>query len=180
MAELLTIWKRAVSDQTELIERIFSLLDDNRISYCLIGGVGVNAYVDPVFTADLDIAVATDDIERVRELMSRSFVVKELAHGLNVSERGTKLQIQFRLEPVYSAFVARAERRRVLDLYVPVAALEDLFQGKVWAATDDTEPVSKHLKDLADIARLIEAYPHLVDMVPASILAHVTRPDPGV
>lgn len=177
MAELLTLWKRAVSDQTDLIERIFALLDDNGVSYCLIGGVAVNAYVDPVFTADLDIALATDDIERVRELMGRTLIVREFPHSLNVSERGTKLQIQFQLDPLYSAFVARAERRAVLDLFVPVAALEDLFQGKVWAASDDTRRVSKHLKDLSDIARLIEAYPHLIDLVPAALIHQVTRAD---
>ena len=51
-----------------------------------------------------------------------------------------------------------------------VAAVEDLLAGKVWAASDHDRRASKRQKDLADIARLIEAYPDLRKQVPQSIL----------
>ncbi|HMQ52173.1 MAG TPA: hypothetical protein PKE64_20515 [Anaerolineae bacterium] len=41
--------------------------------------------------------------------------------------------------------------------------MEDVLQGKVWAAQDPTHRVSKRQKVLADIARLSEAYPSLWD-----------------
>ena len=53
---------------------------------------------------------------------------------------------------------------------LPVAAIEDLLQGKVWAASDTSRRASKRQKDLADIARLIEARPELRDRVPREIL----------
>ena len=48
--------------------------------------------------------------------------------------------------------------------------LEDTLAGKVWAALDAEQRASKRQKDLADIARLIEAYPHLRAQVPDAIL----------
>jgi hypothetical protein len=42
-----------------------------------------------------------------------------------------------------------------------VAALEDVLQGKVWAYVDETLRRSKRQKDLADILRMIEAFPEL-------------------
>jgi hypothetical protein len=61
----------------------------------------------------------------------------------------------------------------VLGLVLPVASLEDLLQGKIWAAQDPTRRASKRQKDLADIARLIEAYPALRERVPADLLARL-------
>lgn len=43
----------------------------------------------------------------------------------------------------------------------------------VWAAMDPARRPSKRQKDLADIARLLEAYPALRDAVPPEILARL-------
>jgi hypothetical protein len=47
-----------------------------------------------------------------------------------------------------------------------VARLEDVLQGKIWAAADPSRRTSKRLKDFADIARLLEVRPDLIDRVP--------------
>jgi hypothetical protein len=52
---------------------------------------------------------------------------------------------------------------------LPVADPADLPQGKIWAASDLTRRASKRLKDLADIARLLEVYPELSERVPEEI-----------
>jgi hypothetical protein len=52
---------------------------------------------------------------------------------------------------------------------MPVANLEDVLRGKVWALQDPERRGSKRQKDLADVARLIEAYPRLKDLVPEDI-----------
>jgi len=61
----------------------------------------------------------------------------------------------------------------VLGLVLPVASLEDVLTGKVWAAQDPGRRGSKRQKDLADIARLLEAYPELRSSVPEEILARL-------
>jgi hypothetical protein len=54
-----------------------------------------------------------------------------------------------------------------------VADIGDVLRGKVWAASDPERRGSKRQKDLADIARIIEAYPNLRDSVPADILSRL-------
>lgn len=173
MSELLTLWKRAMNDQTDFIERVIDMLESNEVRYCLIGGIALNAYAEPVFTADLDVAVVTDVLDAVRVMVQDRFTVHEFPHSLDVSEPGVHLQVQFQLDPEYASFPSRAERREVLGLNVPVAAIEDLLQGKLWAAADPTRRASKHLKDLSDIARLVEVQPELAELLPPDVAEQI-------
>jgi len=50
-----------------------------------------------------------------------------------------------------------------------VACVEDVLQGKVWVYLDDTRRRSKRQKDLADIMRLVEAYPALRNTLPEDV-----------
>ena len=106
------------------------------MKYCVIGGQGVNAYAEPVVSLDLDLAIAIDQIADVERWLAERFEVKRFPHSLNVSVPGSKLRVQFQTDPRYSAFVDRAATRDVLDLMLPVARVEDVLQGKVWAALD--------------------------------------------
>jgi hypothetical protein len=63
--------------------------------------------------------------------------------------------------------------RDILGPRLPVASLEDVLQGKIWAVLDPGRRSSKRQKDLADIARLLEAYPDLRSRVPEEILARL-------
>jgi hypothetical protein len=58
-----------------------------------------------------------------------------------------------------------------MDFQLPVARIDDILQGKIWAALDETRRQSKRQKDLADIARIIEVSPELRERVPAELLA---------
>jgi hypothetical protein len=51
-----------------------------------------------------------------------------------------------------------------------VANLEDTLKGKIAAYGDSSRRASKRQKDLADIARLVEAHPGLQPQVPQGIL----------
>jgi hypothetical protein len=48
-------------DETGLLEKILGFLEDRKVPYCIIGGQAVNAYVEPLESLDLDIAVAVED-----------------------------------------------------------------------------------------------------------------------
>ena len=83
------------------------------------------------------------------------------------------MQIQIQTDPRYASFVDRAGVRDVLDLQLPVAAIEDLLQGKVWAASDQERRASKPQSDHVDIARLLEVRPDLRNRVPEQILSRL-------
>ena len=162
-------------DRSNLFERFVEALRLRKIPFCLIGGQGVNAYVEPVVSLDLDIVVAADRIADVETLAREMFHAERFPHSLNVSDPDSDVRIQVQLDPRYGAFVERSLTRRVLDLELPVAAIEDVLQGKIWAVQDVTRRGSKRQKDLADIARLIEAYPALRSKVPSDVAQRLIR-----
>ncbi|MGQ0695498.1 MAG: nucleotidyl transferase AbiEii/AbiGii toxin family protein [Nitrospiraceae bacterium] len=168
-----TFWKMVVADRTDFLDRLLDGLAARGIRFCILGGQGVNAYVDPVVSLDLDVVIATDQRHSVEEWARREFQVEGFPHSLNISAPGSALRVQIQLDPRYAPFVARAIDRDVLGRRLPVASLEDVLQGKVWAAGDPSRRASKRQKDLADIARLIEAYPQLRNRVPADILSRL-------
>ena len=157
-------------DRTDFLDEFLSLLAANGIRYCVIGGQGVNAYAEPLVSLDLDVAVATEDLDLVERLLSARFHVEQFPHSINVSAAGSQLRVQVQTDPRYAAFVPRATPREVLGLTLQVAAVEDVLQGKVWAFLDEQRRGTKRQKDLADIGRLIEACPHLRVRVPAEVL----------
>lgn len=160
-----------VEDRVDFLDRLIALLADHGIRYCVVDGQAVNAYAEPVVSLDLDVAVAADQLGPVEALLRHAFSVERFPHSLNVSVPGSALRVQVQTDPRYPAFVDRAEVRDVLGLRLPVAGLEDVLQGKVWAVTDETRRPSKRQKDLADIARLLEVHPELRGRVPADVLA---------
>jgi hypothetical protein len=160
-------------DQANLLEQLLALLDTNAIHYCVIGGQGVNAYVEPLVSLDLDLVVAVDQLPRLETLLADAFVVQRFPHSLSVSLPGSELRVQFQTDARYEAFLQRAETRTVLGVALPVASIEDVLRGKVWAAQDPTRRGSKRQKDLADIARIVEAFPTLRAQVPEDILARL-------
>ena len=50
-----------------------------------------------------------------------------------------------------------------------VAGIKDVLQGKIWAYSDKQRRMSKRQKDLADILRLIETFPDLLEQLPGTI-----------
>jgi hypothetical protein len=166
----LAYWKAVTADHAGFLDEMVALLARSGIRYCVIGGQAVNAFVEPVVSLDLDVAVAATDLSRIESLLVGPFKLARFPHSLNVSKQGSELRVQIQTDTRYAAFVARASPREVLGLVLPVAALEDVLQGKVWAALDPERRPSKRQKDLADIARLLESYPTLRPRVPAEVL----------
>lgn len=167
----LAFWKVVTVDQAGFLERLITLLTDQRIRYCVVGGQAVNAYAEPVVSLDLDLAIAMDDLPRAEALMRDAFRVEPFPHSLNLSTPGSDLRVQVQTDPRYAPFVERAGVREVLGLRLPVAHLEDVLQGKLWAVMDPARRPSKRQKDLADIARLVEAHPTLRGQLPPEVLA---------
>jgi hypothetical protein len=163
-------WKAVTVDQSDLLGQLLELLRTERVRFCAIGGLAVNAYVEPVVTLDLDLAVALSDMAHLEPALAARFDVERFPYSVNVSLAGSDLRVQIQTDPRYASFVERAEPRQVLGVVLPVADVKDLLQGKIWAVQDPTRRASKRQKDLADVARLIEAFPELRASVPHGIL----------
>ncbi len=157
-------------DKSNFLESLIGLLAEHKIRYCVIGGQGVNAYAEPLVSLDLDLVVAVDQMEEVEKLLGAQFKIERFPHSLNVSEHGSQLRVQIQTDPRYFDFPSRSSEQEVLGLHLPVASIEDVLSGKIWAVQDPERRASKRRKDLLDIERLIEAHPRLRSNVPPEII----------
>ena len=138
--------------------------------YCLIGGLAVNCFVDPVYTLDADLVLVANAVDQLNHLLTESgFVVERFPYSLNAQAKPSELRIQFTLDTRYQAFVNRAVEREVLGVRVKVALLEDIVQGKLWAWGDPGRRLAKRKKDELDLIRLAEAYPALLGSYPPGL-----------
>lgn len=142
--------------------------------WCLIGGLAVNHYVEPVYTVDADVVVVANKLGAVEEVLaSAGFRVKRFPHPVNATKHNSKLALQFTTAERYQAFVDRAQPGEILGCTVPVASLPDVVQGKLWAWSDPTRRPSKQLKDELDLVRIGENYPELRARLPEPIIARI-------
>ena len=165
-----TFWRLVTKDETDLLGNLLEFLDNRKVPYCLLGDQAVNAYVEPVVSLDLDIAVAVENPHDLVDALRPSFRVTEHPHSINLNQPGSELRVQIQTDPRYAAFVQASERREVLGRPMKVACLEDVLSGKIWAAMDPERRRSKRQKDLADIARILESYPRLRAQIPEEVL----------
>ena len=165
-----SFFSAVTNDKTDFLGKIISFLNKNSLKYCVIGGLGVNAYVEPVVSLDLDIVVIMPDAEKLKNELSKHFKLKEFPHSINLEIEGSDLRVQIQTDPRYLEFVPRAKETDVMGLKMPVALPGDLLMGKTWAYMDKERRPSKRQKDLADISRLLEKFPEMKKLVPKEIL----------
>jgi hypothetical protein len=147
---------------------------DRRGPWCLIGGLAVNCYVEPVYTVDADIVVVAQELEAIADqLAAAGFRIERFAHSLNARKAAGKLNVQFTQDPRYQDFLGRAQPREVLGQAVPVADLKDIVQGKVWAWSDKQRRLSKRKKDELDLIRIGEAFPERRQDMPGEIVSQL-------
>jgi hypothetical protein len=146
------------------------------VPYCLIGGLAVNCYVEPVYTLDADIvAIASGLSELAAHLREQGFKIDEHPYSVNALAPGSELRIQFRTDERYQAFLTRSVEAEVLGVRVRIACLEDVARGKLWAYSDPLRRLSKRKKDELDLIRLSEAHPELKSLYPAELQEQLDR-----
>jgi len=144
--------------------------------YCLIGGLAVNCYVEPVYTLDADLVVIASGLSELSaHLREQGFRIEEHPHPVNAMAPGSDLRIQFTTDERYQAFLARSVEAEVLGIRVRIACLEDVTHGKLWAYGDPRRRLSKRKKDELDLIRLAEAYPELKTLYPVELQEQLDR-----
>src|SRR6266699_5472196 len=76
-------------------------------SWCLIGGLAVNCYVEPVYTLDADIVVAATEVDSIKQdLAVAGFSLQEFPHSINAQMSGSDLRIQLTTDVRYQDFLS--------------------------------------------------------------------------
>lgn len=165
------------SGGTDDVMRAVDCLERADILWCAIGGIAVNHWAkEPMVTQDVDIVVATESIERVIHLFEEAgFQSQRFSWSINFCGH-SKVTIQLSTEDFYSAFPQRSVPADIHGILMRVASLEDTLLGKIKAWREPERRQSKKIKDLGDIARLVESYPHLWNDLPEELQALIEKP----
>lgn len=157
--------------------RMVDALERSEIPWCAIGGIAVNHWAEePMVTQDVDFVVAANKIEQVTELLiQEGFSAKEFEWSVNFKGQ-SKVSILLSTEDVYQHFAQRSVPADVHGMLLRVASLEDTLEGKILAWRDSSRRQSKRIKDLGDIARLVESHPQLWGSLPDELKAQLDAP----
>lgn len=166
--------RRVSRDESDFLDRFLALLRSASAPFCVIGGQAVNAYAEPLVSLDLDVVVVASRLAELEAALGRQFKVQRFEHSLNLSDKGSDLRVQIQTDERYQAFLSRSRDCDVLGRRMPVASVDDVLQGKLWAYQDSGRRGSKRQKDLADIARLLEVQPQLTSRVPEEIRRRIS------
>jgi hypothetical protein len=176
MAKQFYDWQ--TSGGTDDVMRLVDCLERADIAWCAIGGVAVNHWAEQAMvTQDVDFVVAAEAVERTVSLLEEvGFDSERFEWSINFKGRSA-LSIQLSTEDFYRNFPFRAVAADVHGILLRVASLEDTLKGKMKAWSEPERRQSKRLKDLADIARLVEAHRHLWDMLTDELKQQVQPPE---
>ena len=155
---------------SDAIKLVIGVLAANG-EYCLIGGMAINCYVEPVYTEDTDFAIASDSKKLIKEALKAAGIkVKENRYDMSVFVPNSQLTIHITTDERYKDFGRNAEDHLLFDEFqVKVASLKDLIKAKTWCLEDPYRKASKQFKDQADLCRIGENYPELEELLPESI-----------
>ena len=139
---------------TDPLARIAALFDEADVEYALIGGHAVNTWIEPRFTADIDVTIeaGATAMERVKGILLREGLALEVEHGAELpsgpdflrfasKDRTLRLEIQVAKTELQHEILRRARPAEG----VRVATVEDLIILKL---------IADRAKDQADLDAL--------------------------
>ena len=157
--------KLVTEDKSDFLDRFLALLRDRQIEYCVIGGLAVNAYAEPVVTLDCDVVVISSRVDELEKALHQQCRIERFEHSLNLTDAHSKVCVQIRIDGHLQSFLSRKRRAIVLDREMFVASPEDLVASKIDAYREPKRRRTKREKDRLDILRLVEVQPQLKRLV---------------
>jgi hypothetical protein len=163
---------------TNDVMRLADCLERADVAWCVIDGLAVNHWAqEPVVTQDVNFVVAVEAVEGAISLLERAgFRSERFEWSVNFKGRSA-VSVQLRTEDFYRDFPSCAVPADVHGILIRVASLEDALRGKMKAWSDPERRQSKRIKDLADIARLLESHPHLWDLLTDDLKRQLQPPE---
>jgi hypothetical protein len=155
-------YNRVTECKKDIVGEFLEIVEKSGIPYCVIGGIGVNAYCEPIVTLDFDCVILKEKINSLRKkLKEKGYKIKNHPHTWEVRSNCSKVKIQIQKDERYQPFIKKAKVKKVLGYKLKVASKEDILYGKMWAYKDEEKNTLKREKDLLDIKRMISKYPSL-------------------
>ena len=158
------------------VMKMVDALERADLHWCAIGDLAVNHWAaEPMVTRDVDFVVAVDEIDQAVSVLE-AVGFKAERHDWSVNFLGrSQVSLQLSTEDFYRDFTSRSVPADVHGILLRVAALEDTLAGKIKAWRTPGRRPSKAIKDLGDVARLIESHPALLVSLPPDVKRALER-----
>jgi len=126
------VFESVTNEVSKDFSALVRILNANQ-PWCLIGGLAVNCYVEPIYTIDADIVVMTDRLSQIsKQLEQAEFQIQKFEHSIDAKGQQSQLRIQFTTDVRYQEFLSDKKEHEVLGQRVPVASLDNVIRGKIW------------------------------------------------
>ena len=122
--------------KVDILQLLLDLLKELNIDYCIIGGLAVNAYVEPVVSLDLDIVLVTDKLDSFLEKAKTIFTIERFPHSINLSHPDSDLRVQIQTDSTYQDFIPRSSIKEVMGYEMKVAQVNDILKGEIKTYSD--------------------------------------------
>lgn len=122
-----------VSDSALLdaVDRLFTLLEERRTDYLLVGGIALLQYVEGRNTEDIDLIMALSALDELPEIRKTGQDGGDFARGLF---DGLKIDLFLTSSPLFDKVRRRyATRQRFVEREIPCATPEGLVLLKLYA-----------------------------------------------
>jgi len=136
------------------IKALLQMFNEHGIRYAIIGGVALAHHARPRMTQDLDLLVAWEDIEQLRQLLS-DYYQRGTAVVYLFDVEGTKLDILPAKLRYQLAALDDAVDATIDDIPTRVVGVRDLILLKLFAIAERLELEARR-QDEADVTSLLE------------------------
>jgi hypothetical protein len=126
-------WLGGMMNSDSLIQSVqdfFTLLEQRKIDYVLVGGIAILHYIEGRNTQDLDVLMAVSSLEKLPELKIQSqdmYFVRASYHELQIDILLTQNPLFQKVHSQYSKV------EKFLDRNIPLATVEGLLLLKLYA-----------------------------------------------
>ncbi len=160
-------FNRISNSSIDFLQEFVDLLRQKSISFCIIGGLGVNAYTtEPIVTLDCDFVIKSSEIDKLLPEIKKRYKIKKFERSINVYSDKSDMRIQIQTDQRLQPCLENTKEKNILGYKLPVATIENVFRSKIIAAMAPDRRESKRRKDHADILRLIEVKKELIKLLP--------------
>ena len=144
------------------LRELHTALHTHGITYCVIGGVAVNAHGAVRATHDLDLMLSIGDIAKAHEIVTQlGYITIDSGGEITSYVRDhTRLDLLLAQRPQTQELLARAQTIYFGGTMITVVPLEGLLGLKIQAFNDDP----RRLKDLQDIIDLVGLHHYTLNL----------------
>ncbi|NUM55345.1 MAG: hypothetical protein HUU46_16990 [Candidatus Hydrogenedentes bacterium] len=99
----------------DVVGRVVRILESLNAPHCIVGGLAVNAYAEPMVSLDVDIVVQDAYLKDVcAAAESAGFAIEVFPNSVNLKMQGSDLRVQLQTDLRYQQFLVSAIQKGVL------------------------------------------------------------------